>query len=122
MKGERPANRVDEKTLRLEQILLDVRTNEMLVDLQARRHVAAFAVGLTAGTGAVAAAAGGHLDSTAALSVASGAGALVASQLRALGRQRAYLEAGRQKAREAIETLITSEVEPDVDAPSEAQS
>lgn len=112
---------MDERALRLEQVRLEVRTNERLVDLQARRHVAAFAVGLTAGTGALAALVAGQLPALAAGGLIVGAGALVATQLRALGRLRPRLEAGERKANAAIETLMTPEVEPHVDGADEAQ-
>lgn len=112
---------MDERELRLEQIRSDRETNERIVDLQARRHVAVLAVGMTTGAGASAAAALGQVAPVPAVGVVAASAVLVLSQVRAFGVLRRQLERGRQEAREAIERLIESEVESDVDEASQAE-
>lgn len=107
---------VDERALRLEQIRSDRETNERIVDLQARRHVAVLAVGMTTGAGASAAEVLGQVPTSPAMAVATPSAMLVLSQVRSFGVLQRPLERGRQEARLAIERLIEAEVQSDDDA------
>ena len=102
-------------------ILIDLRTSEHLVDLQARRHVAVFAIGLTTALGSSGGVVLGQLRVLEGGLVIALAGFLVLTQLRALGRLARDLREARDAAQAAVTKLIASEVERDVDAPAEAQ-
>jgi hypothetical protein len=83
----------------LEQIRSDRETNERIVDLKARRHVAVLAVAMTTGAGASAAAALGQVPTLPAGGVTTASAIGVLSQIRAFDVLRHQLERGRRQAR-----------------------
>lgn len=112
---------MDLQGLKLEEVRIDLQTNERMVDLLARRHLAVMAVALTTAAGALAALMLGQGSPGAAAALVALSALVLATQLRALGRLARQLEQGRLVAKRAIERLKAEEVEPDVDAPPEAR-
>lgn len=108
---------MDRATLLLEEVRIDLQTNERMVDLLARRHLAVMAVALTTAAGALAALMLGQASPWAAAALLLVAAGVLATQLRALGQLARQLEPGRIEAKQAIERLKAQEVEKDVDAP-----
>ena len=111
---------MDERALRLEQIRIDLQVAERTADIQARRHVAVLAVGLTTSATTLGTAVLGLAPSAPAAVVTVGGAALVVSQVRSLVQLVETLEDSRTKAHLAIERLIQMEVEDDDDASAEA--
>lgn len=115
---------MDRAELQVAVIQTSLDTTARIVDLQARRHVAVLAVALAAAVSAILAGLAAQVPIEAAVAIATGLGAVAATQVRALGRlirllRRSSAEAVRD-LRE-VKTLISQEGETGVDDPAQDQ-
>lgn len=107
---------MDRSSLVLEQIRLQVQTNERMVDLLARRFLAVFTMAFATGASAVGAAMLAQVPWLPATLVAVITGFTASTQVRGLTHLATQLERGRAAAHAAIERLKETEDEHGLDA------
>lgn len=112
------AGRVDDATaLRLEKVRNTLQTAHVMAQVQTHRHVAILAVALTVAGGAALGGIGGQVSVLTSAFGVLGSAILLLSQVRALGIVSSKLQRASDEANEAIDRLMVSGGETDVDEP-----